>query len=78
MKNFIVVLHLVFTALFVSGCVAPIQYTWYKPGVNEENTKTYYRECEYNVGMNKLSPAKEQQLMDACMEKEGFRWVARH
>lgn len=60
----------------LASCASP-QYTWYKKGVSREEMRSYYRECEYNVGMNKMSSAKEERLMRACMEKAGFRWLAR-
>lgn len=76
MKKIVSLLSIVITSTLLVGCAAPT-YTWYKQGVTREEMRTYYRECEYNVGMNKVSPEKEGMLMRACMEKAGFRWVAR-
>lgn len=64
-------------SLLLIGCAAPRQYTWYKKGVSQEDMRSYYRECEYNVGMNKVNSEKESRLMQACMEKAGFRWIRR-
>lgn len=76
MKKIVALLSMITASTLLIGCASPV-YTWYKAGVSQEDMRTYYRECEYNVGMNKISQEKEAHLMRACMEKAGFRWVAR-
>lgn len=76
MKKIVALLSMITASTLLIGCASPV-YTWYKKGVSQEEMRSYYRECEYNVGMNNVSPEKEGRLMRACMEKAGFRWVAR-
>ncbi|OAQ14904.1 hypothetical protein F480_06535 [Bibersteinia trehalosi Y31] len=76
MKKIAKLFTLITASALLASCASP-QYTWYKKGVSREEMRSYYRECEYNVGMNKMSQEKENRLMRACMEKAGFRWVAR-
>lgn len=76
MKKLLTLTTIVATSVVLSGCSSP-NYTWYKSGVSRDEMRTYYRQCEYDMGMNKVSPEKENRLMRACMEKAGFRWVRR-
>ncbi|QGM80700.1 hypothetical protein [Otariodibacter oris] len=64
------------TIFILSSCAMPIieQPRWYKQGISEFETNNYHAECVYNVGMNKVEPHKEIELVKSCMVKAGFRW----
>lgn len=72
MKKRLCLMVIATSAFILSACSSP---HWYKKGVSPRDTRSYYQECIYNVGMNKVSAKKERELLKACMEKEGFRWV---
>ena len=49
---------------------------WGKDGVSFEDAKTYYAQCKYDVGIEKFEArAERDELIHACMEKEGFRQI---
>lgn len=49
---------------------------WGKNGFTYEDVKTYHAECTYEVGIQKFeSRVERDELINACMEKEGFRIV---
>jgi hypothetical protein len=48
---------------------------WQKDGVSYQQAVTTEAGCQFEVGMAKLpNPSEKQQLIQACMKKEGFRW----
>lgn len=66
---------LLISIISLAGCVdAPAQKRWYKKGVSIAETNNILAQCEYDVGMNKVSPAKERKLINSCMVAQGFRW----
>lgn len=75
MKKLLISFTMLSTATLLTACASP-QPRWYKPGVNYEDTHSYIQECRYNIGMNKMSEAKENRLFVACMEKNGFRFIS--
>lgn len=64
-------------AILGSGGNAPTVRTftfWGKNGYTYEQAKTYHAQCTYDVGIQKFeSRAERDELIAACMEKEGFR-----
>lgn len=65
-------------ALVMGGCAStgPVyKQFWKKDGTPYEQAVTTEAGCQYEVGMAKLeSPSEKQQIVQACMMKEGFRW----
>lgn len=58
------------------GRAATFQY-WKKPGLSYEDARTAEAACKFEVGMQKFeSPVEKQELIRACMEKEGYRMGA--
>lgn len=49
---------------------------WGKEGATYEQAKTYTAECKYKVGIEKFESRSERdELIEACMEMQGFRHV---
>lgn len=59
--------------LFLAGCATPTQPYWQKNGVTEKETRDMYAECRYEIGMQNMPTAKENELLQFCMERHGFR-----
>ena len=48
---------------------------WKKGGVTYEDARTVHAECKFKVGMEKFeSIAEKNEIIDSCMEMQGFRW----
>ena len=64
-------------AILGSGGGTPTVHTftfWGKDGYTYEQAKTYHAQCTYDVGIQKFeSRAEKDELIAACMEKDGFR-----
>ncbi|MGI9307597.1 MAG: hypothetical protein ACR2P5_09920 [Gammaproteobacteria bacterium] len=62
-----------------SGAPAPTVRTftyWGKNGFTYDDARTYHAQCKYEVGIQKFeSRAERDELINACMEKEGFRQI---
>ncbi|NKC11003.1 MAG: hypothetical protein GKR94_01980 [Gammaproteobacteria bacterium] len=74
MKKLAVILF----TFMITGCVTtgPLYKNfWKKDGSTYEQAVTTEAGCRYEVGMAKLeSSAEKQQIIQACMMKEGYRW----
>ena len=66
---------LAFSVVFVAACEGP-QPTWRKNGVAQDDMQSALAKCRYDVRMNKVSEAKENVLIQDCMQAKGFRWRA--
>lgn len=73
-KTIIGLTAVITSSFLLSACTSSAPY-WYKEGVSAKDTRSYYKRCIYNIGMNKIAPEEKSDLMEACMEKEGFRLV---
>lgn len=58
------------------GVYVPAQ--WKREGTSAFDTRTKLASCTYNVGMNKVAETEKNQLIHACMEASGFRWIPAH
>lgn len=67
------------TSFVLTGCgsinAIHIPGHWQQDGVSKRDTETRFAKCVYDVGMNKVNPAQENRLINACMQGAGFRWV---
>ena len=69
----LLVLFSLSTALSACSTANP---RWFKIGVSAAEASQQHSSCKYEVGMNgSIAPAKEQQLVKHCMEREGYRWL---
>lgn len=48
---------------------------WHQENVSQKDTQIHRAKCIYDVEMNKVSPEKEQRLINTCMVGKGFSWV---
>ena len=58
----------------VSSCSSPPAADWRKPGVARNDMITALSDCRFQVGINKISPGEQNQLIVDCMQAKGFRW----
>ncbi|MGY0216215.1 hypothetical protein ACWJJH_02380 [Endozoicomonadaceae bacterium StTr2] len=74
MKKAIIIL----SVMLLSGCAGSgpyYKYYWQKEGTSYQQAVTVEAGCQYEVGMAKFdNPSEKQQIIEACMKKEGFRW----
>ncbi|MCL2076670.1 MAG: hypothetical protein FWH15_09615 [Betaproteobacteria bacterium] len=61
-----------FAAAFITGCFGS-QPTWRKEGVSAEDAHSALAKCKYEVGLNKIPKESQQELIENCMEGQGFR-----
>jgi hypothetical protein len=47
---------------------------WHRNGVSVQNTNNVISQCEYEMGMNKVSASERKQLLTHCMQRQGFRY----
>lgn len=75
MKNTLLLSLAVLSML--TACATPVHIPgyWHQEDVSKKDTQTHLAKCIYNVEMNKVSPEKEQRLINTCMVGKGFRWV---
>lgn len=73
MKNYKFAALSACAGLLLTGCAASAQPYWQKNGVSEEETRDRYAECRYEIGMQNMPTAKENELLGFCMERHGFR-----
>jgi len=69
-KSITVISVMLFT--FVAGC-APLA-TWRKDGASQDVATSALSECKYQIGLNKISEDKMNELVSSCMQGKGFRW----
>ncbi len=48
--------------------------SWQKSGVSRYDTRSYYQECTYQVGMKNFDKTTQAKLIRACMERKGYRY----
>lgn len=59
--------------LIASSC-ATHSPTWKKQGVSYEDTTNALSECKYQVKLNKLPAAEQDEVIHHCMQAKGFRY----
>jgi len=57
--------------LFLSGCGGP---QWSKPGVSQRDAESALSKCQYEMGLNKVSPEEQRSMLSHCMKGKGFRY----
>ena len=67
-------------ALLLTACVTGpagryIPAHWHREGVTPDDTQTKMSKCVYEVGINKVDKMEQQNLIVACMQADGFRWI---
>ncbi|WP_432697097.1 hypothetical protein ACQUQP_01720 [Marinobacterium sp. YM272] len=74
MKKFALLLTSISLTACATGGPAYKQF-WSKEGASYDQAVTHESECQYNVGMAKISSrAEKQQLIQSCMKMQGYRW----
>ena len=68
-----VMMLMAFTLL---GCIQPAKLQWHKKGISKFDTNTILAKCKYEVGINKVNPIAQIELIQNCMISQGFRWHA--
>ncbi|OOF78060.1 hypothetical protein BKG96_06840 [Rodentibacter caecimuris] len=47
---------------------------WFKDGISENEARSKYAKCTYDVGMNKVEVTEKHTLIISCMAADGYRY----
>lgn len=62
--------------LSLAACSSTPKAEWVKPGSSKEQTYTQFSDCNYQVGLAKVSEGEREQMVAHCMRGKGYRYVA--
>lgn len=60
--------------LALAACAAPARYDFVKDGASAYQRTDALSECKYQIRLNKISTAEQDELLRLCMQGKGYRW----
>jgi len=73
-KNLLLGMFGVGASLSLASCAAD-PATWQRPNTTAYDKGNIVAACRYEIAQKNLSPVKESEIFNYCMESKGFRLV---
>jgi PBP1b-binding outer membrane lipoprotein LpoB len=61
-------------SVFLTGCVSSSIYDFEKEGANSYEKTNTQSECSYQIKLNKTPKKEQAELLNLCMEGNGYRY----